>query len=451
MVNEGIPEEKGPSEQGSSKTVHETIRIRGEMENIRKIVLPNGVRILLERIPYVRSASVGLWLDVGSRNEEEAESGLSHFIEHMFFKGTRSKDAYQLSNEMNFIGGNVNAFTTQENVCLSAKVVDEHLARAIDLLSEVYLDSIFAPEEIDRERNVILEELKMYNDTPDELVVDHFMSHLYADHALGRPILGPPDNIHNFTQSDIQRFAGKEFAPDRIVIAIAGSFDQRRIEPQLRRIFEPIHPNGCKRNPIIAPRPTFNSYNEDKHLEQVHFCMGTDSPSRSGEDRYAFSVMNMILGGGSSSRIFQEVREKRGLAYSIGTLEFSFKDTGCFGVLGGTSPRNIAKVLKISLDEVKRIYSEYVSEDELQSAKEQIKSAVVLGMESSSSRMTRLAEYELYFEEFIPVDTIVEHVNAVTLEDVKTVAEKYLKDRPVTFASIGPEKKFSPYLSGLTF
>jgi predicted Zn-dependent peptidase len=421
------------------------------MESIKRIVLSNGVRILLERIPYVRSASIGLWLDVGSRNEIDPEAGLSHFIEHMFFKGTKTKNAYQLSNDMNCIGGNVNAFTTQENICLTAKVVDEHLSHAIDLLSEIYLDSAFDPLEIDRERNVILEEVKMYDDTPDELVVDHFMNHLYAENPLGRPILGPPENIHAFAQNDIWRFISKEFAPDRIIISIAGNFDMRRIEPQLRRIFEGISPNGRERNQLLSPAPTYRSFNEDRRLEQVHFCMGTDAPSRTSDERFAFSVMNTVLGGGTSSRIFQEVREKQGLAYNIGTFDLSFKDVGCFAVTGGTSPRNIGKVIRICLDEVRRMYVDDVDEDELENAKQQIKSAIVLGMENSSNRMSRLAECEIYFGDYIPVDYVIQRIETVTGDDVRQMAEKYLKDRPVTFASIGPEKRFQPFLGGLKF
>ncbi|MBX7245528.1 MAG: insulinase family protein [Candidatus Sumerlaeaceae bacterium] len=421
------------------------------MENIKKIVLPNGARILLERIPYVRSASVGLWIDVGSRNETPVENGLSHFIEHMFFKGTRTKNAFQLSNEMNAVGGNVNAFTTQENICLNAKVVDDHLSRAIDLISELYLDSTFDTAEIERERNVVLEEVKMYYDTPDEQVIDTFLDNLFADHPLGRPVLGTPERITDFKQGDIKRYLNREFAPDRIIISIAGNFDMRRIEPQLRRILEPIEPNGWERNPVIHPTPSYRSHNEDRRLEQVHFCMGTDAPPRTSDERFAFSMLNTILGGGTSSRIFQEVREKQGLAYSIGSFDFTFKDAGCFAISGGSSPRNIQKVLNICLEEVKKLYTELVSEEELESAREQIKSNIILGMENSASRMSRMAESEIYFGEHIPVDTVIERINAVTREDVFEMAQRYLKDRPITFASIGPEKKFEPYLNGITF
>jgi predicted Zn-dependent peptidase len=421
------------------------------LDHIRKIVLPNGVRILCERIPYVRSASIGIWLDVGSRNEEEPENGLSHFIEHMFFKGTESMDAYRLSSEMNQIGGNVNAFTTQEQICISGKVVDEHVARAIDLTSEICLHSAFQKEEIRRERNVVLEEVKMYNDTPDELVVDHFMALLYEGNPLGRPILGPPQNIERFQRDDILRFREREFAPDRIVIAIAGNFDLRRVEPQLRRIFEPVNPNGWERNPLTPPAPAYRSHNEERKLEQVHFCMGTDAPRRNSEDRFAFAVLNTILGGGPASRIFQEVREQRGLAYSIGSFDSAFKDAGCFAITGGSSPKTIQKVINLCMDEVRKICTEEVTDEELSSAKEQIKSAVVLGMENSSSRMGRLAETELFFGEYIPVDYTLSRVNAVTKVDLLEVAARYLQGRPVAFASIGQEKKFEPFLNGLTF
>jgi predicted Zn-dependent peptidase len=420
-------------------------------ENIRKMVLPNGVRVVLERIPYVRSASVGIWIDVGSRNETSAESGLSHFIEHMFFKGTRRLNAYQLGQEMNKIGGNVNAFTTQEHICISAKVVDEHLTDAMDLLFEMFHDSVFAPEEIERERNVILEEVKMYDDTPDELVVDVFMDRLYAENSLGQPILGKPENIQRFTRDEIGKFAGREFTPDRVVISIAGNFDLRRIEPRIRKQYEHLCSNGWEKNIVARPVPAFQSRNVDRKLEQVHFCMGTDGPTQTSDDRFAFAIMNTILGGGASSRIFQEVREKRGLAYSIGSFDIMFRDSGCFAVSGGCSPRNIARVIDLCLAEVKKAFLSDVTSEELLSAKEQLKSGILLGMESSSNRMGRLAECELYFGEYQPVDRVLERIASVSADDVRQVAESYLKNRPISFASIGPEKKFEPYLAGMSF
>jgi predicted Zn-dependent peptidase len=420
-------------------------------ENIRKIVLSNGIRIVLERIPYVRSASIGVFVDVGSRNETRAESGLTHFIEHMLFKGTGKYNSMELSQEINRVGGNVNAWTTQEQVAITAKVVDEHLARAIDLVHDMFLNSIFAAEEIERERNVILEEVKMYDDTPDELVVDVFMDNLFAGNPLGQPILGSPDNIRRFSRDDIRTYIGKEFSPDRVVISIAGNFDLRRVEPHLRRLFENVTAQNPAPNPVVSPAPAFKSQNIDRKLKQVHFCMGTTGPSRRDDERFAFAILNTVLGGGASSRIFQEVREKRGLAYSIGSFDILFKDGGCFAISGGTSPRNSAKVVDLCLQQVREVYSTDISQDELEMAKEQLKSGILLSMESSSSRMNRLAECEIYHGHYVPVNLVLERVNSISIDDVRHVAEKYLKDKPVTFAGVAPEKKFDQYLEKLAF
>lgn len=420
-------------------------------ENIRKIVLSNGVRILLERIPHVRSASLGVFVDVGSRNESATESGMTHFIEHMLFKGTHKFNSIELSNEINRIGGNVNAWTTQEQVAVTAKVVDEHLARAIDLVFDMFQNSIFPPEEIERERNVILEEVKMYDDTPDELVIDLFMDSLYADTPLGQPILGSPDNIRRFGQTDISNYIKSQFSLDRVVVAVAGHMDLRRVEPQLRRLFERLEfPTGPSQ-PVPAAPPAFKSKNITRRLEQVHFCLGTMAPSRRDDDRFPFALLNTILGGGASSRIFQEVREKRGLAYSIGSFDIQFKDSGCFVISGGTSPRNSAKVVDLCLEEVRKIYSHEVTADELDMAREQLKSGVLLSMESSSSRMNRLAEGEIYHGHFMPVNEVLDRVKRVSLDDVRSVAEKYLKEKPAAFASIAPDKKLDRYLQNLAF
>lgn len=420
-------------------------------ENIRKIVLSNGVRILLERIPHVRSASLGVFVDVGSRNESPTENGMTHFIEHMLFKGTQKFNSIELSQEINRIGGNVNAWTTQEQVAVTAKVVDEHLARAIDLVFDMFQNSIFPPDEIERERNVILEEVKMYDDTPDELVIDLFMDSLYAGTALGQPILGSPDNIRRFGPADISNYINAQFSLDRVVVAVAGHLDLRRVEPQLKRLFERLHFPAKPSQPVSPAPPSFKSQNLTRRLEQVHFCMGSTGPSRRDDDRFAFALLNTILGGGASARIFQEVREKRGLAYSIGSFDMLFKDSGCFVISGGTSPRNSAKVVDLCLKEVRKIYSEEVTADELDMAKEQLKSGMLLSMESSGSRMNRLAETEIYHGSFMPVNEVLDRVKRVTVEDVRRVAEKYLKDKPAAFSSIAPDKKLDKYLQNLAF
>lgn len=416
-----------------------------------RTVLPNGVRLLLDPVPHVRSASVGVWIDVGSRNETEAEGGLSHFIEHMLFKGTATLDAQRLNHRMNLLGGNFNAFTSQENICLTAKVIDEHLDGALALLSDMLLASAFPPDELDRERNVILEEIRMYDDTPDELVVDVFTERLFDGHALGRPIIGTPENVTRFSADDVRTYMDREFTPDRMLVAVAGKFDAGALLASVEKWFGGLPPAPLRAVPGPDPVPAFRSRNLDRKLSQVHFCMGTDGPPRSSEDRYAFGVMNTILGAGASSRIFQEVREKRGLAYSVGSTDWSYRDSGCFAVTGGSSPKTVAKVVDLCLAEVKRICAEPVTSDELESAREQIKSGVLLAVESTSARMHRMAESELYHGRQIPVEETVARSVAVSPDDILRVAGAYLQDRPVAFASIGPEKRFEPYLQGLKF
>ncbi len=357
----------------------------------------------------------------------------------------------ELNHEINHIGGNVNAWTTQEQVAITTKVVDEHLARAIDLVYDMFCNSVFPPEEIKRERNVILEEVKMYNDAPDELVIDVFLDTLYSGDPLGQPILGTPENIRRFTREDIQQFTNREFSPDRIVIAVAGSLDLRRIEPKLKRLFENLPVPTQPYTPIKPPRPTYESRNMKRRLEQAHFCMGTTGPSRTDDDRFAFAILNIVLGGGASSRIFHEVREKRGLAYSIGTFDLMFKDSGCFAISGGTSPKTAAEVVEISLEQVRKVYTDGITSQELDMAREQLKSGILLGMESSNSRMNRMAESEIYHGHYVPVNDVLERIRNVTLSDVHAVAEKYLKNKPVSFAGIARDNKFDSYLNQIAF
>lgn len=422
-------------------------------EDIRKIVLPNGVRVVVEKIPYVRSVSLGLWIDVGSRNETANENGIGHFIEHMLFKGTSSLNALQVSQEINKIGGNVNAFTTQEHICLSCKVIDEHFQKAFNLLFEMYSESIFDSLELDRERNVILEEVKMYDDLPDELVIDEFIQGIYPDNSLGNPIIGQVTNINSFSSDMMKDYVSREFTPDRLVVSIVGNIDFDVLENSIIPCLATLQEKAAKGTQTILIKPPEKHCSKiiDRNLKQIHFCLGGYGPDRRSEDRFSFYVLNTILGSGASSRIFQEVREKRGLVYSIGTFDIAFKDTGCIAISGGCTPRNLPKVLDLSLNEVKKTYLEKVTLEELESAKEQLKTGILLGMESSGSRMSRMAEYELYFGEYIPVEEALQSILKVTQENVMCVAEKYFKDKPVAFSGIGKEKYLAKYQDGLVF
>ncbi|MFC1600888.1 M16 family metallopeptidase [Candidatus Sumerlaeota bacterium] len=406
---------------------------------LHKRTLPNGVRLVSERIPGVRSVALGLWLEVGSRQESPRQGGLAHLIEHMFFKGTERRDVLEIATEINNLGGHANAFTSQENICLHIKVVDNQLERALDLLADLLCHSRFADAELDRERNVIAEEIRMYEDTPDEQVIDNFTGALWHGSPLGQPILGPPRNIQRFRARDIREFCAQHFSPQRLVVAVAGNFDRRRLNRLVDKHFaEFAFARGRRRTQ--KPVASFRRKEVSRELEQAHICLGAESPSRKAADRYAYGLMNLMLGGGMNSRIFQEVREKRGLAYAIGSMHRPYMDTGYFAISGGTHPSRLTEMVEICLREVRRIYEDKVGDDELQSAKEHFRGSILLGLESTSARMSLLADQEMTSGKFTPIDEVLRRIDAVSVRDVQRVARKYLRGQPVAIAVIGPER-----------
>ena len=403
-----------------------------------KRTLKNGVRVVSEKIPHVRSVAVGLCLDVGSREETPLESGIAHVIEHMFFKGTAKRNVLEIATEINNLGGNANAFTSQEMIVLHSKVIDEQLGRVFDLLADLLCNSLFSDTELERERNVILEEIRMYEDTPDEQVIDNFTEALWRGSALGRPVLGRPQNIRRFKRRNLAAFMAKHFSPERLVISVAGNFDRKQLNRLVDGYFSDFGSGGEARQ-ADSPVPVFRNKEVKRPLEQAHFCLGSEGPARNTDDRFAYSLMNLILGGGMNSRIFQEVREKRGLAYSVGSMQRPYRDTGYFAVTGGVQPKNLTAVTEVILGEIRRMHRESVSAEELQSAKEAFKGSVLLSLENTSVRMSRLADLELYFGRFIPIDEVMRKMNAVNVSQIQRVAEQHLKDRPVSISVIGPE------------
>jgi predicted Zn-dependent peptidase len=411
---------------------------------IRLRTLANGLRIATENIEGVRSCGVGLFLDIGSRHEHEHEAGLSHFIEHMLFKGTRHHDARGLADAANFLGGNVNAYTTQESICLHAKTVDGKAHLALDLLCEMLLDSTFPEEEVARERQVILEEYKMVEDNPDELGVDQFVKNLWPGHPLGRPIIGTRQTIRRFSRAGLLQYWRREFNPSRLVVALAGACDEAACNEVITRRLEPLRPGRRTRRlrqPFTgtAPRTTYHA----RTIEQTHFCLGVQGPDRLAEDRYAYAMMNMILGGGMSSRLFQEIREKRGLAYSIGSFAQLFSDIGLFGVTGATSPEVLEEVLRISLTELALLATTAPPADELDLARAQVTDAMLMSLENTESRMTRLAESLITYGRVVSVDEVIAAVNAVTPEQVRDCAARYLQPRRYALSLIGPAENRS--------
>jgi predicted Zn-dependent peptidase len=405
--------------------------------NIRKQVLPNGVTILSEEMQGIRSVAIGVWVKTGSRYEAPETNGVSHFIEHMVFKGTKNRSALDIARQMDSIGGNMDAFTGKETVCFNAKVLDEHLPIAVDVISDLVLNPTFEPRDIDREKGVILEEIKMDEDNPDYLVHEIFTQNFWKDHPLGKPILGTKETVRALDQAAIIENFQTRFSPGSIIIAAAGSLNHDEFAQLVADRFSRLKPvpNG-NRHP--APKISAKIITRNKKsLEQVQLCMGVPAPPIGDEQRYVSFILNTLLGGGMSSRLFQKVREEQGLVYSIYSDLNPYSDTGCLCVYAGTSRESAPKVVQSVLDEFKRLKNEPVSVDELERVKDQLKGSLMLSLESSTSRMSNLARQEMYFDRFIDQDEIIQRVEGVTAEEITALANQIFRSELVAVTLLG--------------
>jgi predicted Zn-dependent peptidase len=407
--------------------------------NIRRTRLPNGLLVLTESIPHVRSVSMGVWIDSGSRDETLALNGISHFVEHMVFKGTTSRSAHQFAREADAIGGNLDAFTGKESICFNIKVLDEHIAPALDLLTDLVLHPTFTPEDVAREQGVILEEIKMDEDNPDYLVHETFTQNFWKGHSLGRPILGTVKTVSSFNQQIVLDYYSGRFTPRNMVFSAAGHLDHDVFVAQVANHFSGLAADS--ETPLVhVPAPATYPHitlKRKKSLEQVQFCLGVPAPPVDSSDRYAVYLLNTMLGGGMSSRLFQSIREDKGLAYSIYSETNPFRDTGCLAIYAGTSASKTTEVLQLTMAELRRLKEEAVSEAELKRAKDQLKSNIVLGLESSSSRMSNLARQEMYFGRFFSVDEIIAEVNAVGPAEVQALAQHLFRPEAIALTILG--------------
>jgi predicted Zn-dependent peptidase len=407
--------------------------------NIRKTVLSNGLLVLTESMPHLRSVSMGAWIGTGSRDEAPDVNGVSHFVEHMVFKGTTSRSAQQIAREVDTIGGNLDAFTGKEMVCFNIKVLDENVAPALDVLSDLVLHPTFTPEELAREQGVILEEIKMDEDNPDYLVHEIFTQNFWKGDALGRPILGTEKTVSSFNQQVLFDFYNSRFTPRNMVFSAAGNLEHDAFVAQVERQFGALAAIGS--GPVVAPAaPTATPHitlKRKKSLEQVQLCLGVVAPPVNDPDRYGVYLLNTMLGGGMSSRLFQTIREDQGLAYSIYSEMNPFRDTGSLCVYAGTSVDKTEKVLRLTLEELRRLKEETVSEAELKRAKDQLKSNMVIGLESSGSRMSNLARQQMYFGRFFGIDEIIEEIEAVSSADVQKLAQQLFQPEAIALTLLG--------------
>jgi predicted Zn-dependent peptidase len=408
-----------------------------EVRNIHREVLPNGLTVITEEMQHIRSVSIGIWVKTGSRDEDLQWNGISHFIEHMVFKGTKHRTAEDIARQVDSIGGNMDAFTAKECVCFNVKVLDEHLPVAMDILGDLVLNPVFDVQDISRERGVILEEIKMDEDNPDYLVHEIFTQNFWKDHPLGKPILGTKETVKRFDRDPVMDFYGQRFAPGNLIICAAGNLKHAQFVEVVAKHFQHIKPmkNGFRSpQPKIVPRIILRN---KKALEQVQICVGVPSHPIAHQRRHASYILNTLLGGGMSSRLFQNIRERQGLAYAIYSDLSPYRDTGCLSVYAGTSRESAVKVVQCVVSEFRKLKSEPVSAEELRRSKDQLKGSLMLSLESSTARMSNLARQEMYFDRFYGLDELIEKIEAVTAPELQELANEFFCTESIAVTVLG--------------
>ncbi len=409
-----------------------------------KTVLDNGIRILSEEMPSTRSVSLGIWVENGSRHELRHQNGISHFIEHLLFKGTEQRSAARIAEEMDAVGGVLNAFTAKEYTCYYAKVLDENLPLAIDLLTDIFLHSVFDREEIERERSVILQEISQSEDTPDDHVHDLFNLDFFRDHPLGRPICGAAATVRDFRREDFLRFVQERYLPGRVIVAAAGHLRHGDLVREMEKKLGKIQNSNCEiRNAELDNSPTLRSgiFQHAKPLEQVHLCLGVAGIHQAHPMRYAAYILNTILGGGMSSRLFQEIREKRGKAYSVYSFLSAYKDVGYLGVYAGTSPEGAEEVVDLILKEMRRLAAGEIGEEEIERTKSQLTGGMILGLETSDSWMSHITKNEIYFGKDISLEDISRGIRSVSRDDIVELAGAIIRPAGMALTLLGDIEK----------
>ncbi|MBB4895975.1 putative Zn-dependent peptidase [Streptomyces olivoverticillatus] len=436
-----------PSSEGRAVARTQTL-LKGEngIGTVRRTTLPGGLRIVTETLPSVRSATFGIWVGVGSRDETPTLNGATHYLEHLLFKGTAKRSALDISAALDAVGGEMNAFTAKEYTCYYARVLDTDLPLAIDVVCDMLTGSLIDPADVDAERGVILEEIAMTEDDPGDCVHDLFAHTMLGDTPLGRPVLGTVDTINALTRDQIARFYKKHYDPTHLVVAAAGNVDHAKVVRQVRAAFEKAGALGAADAQPIAPRSGTKAIRAagrvellGRKTEQAHVVLGMPGLARTDERRWALGVLNTALGGGMSSRLFQEVREKRGLAYSVYSYTSGFADCGLFGVYAGCRPSQVHDVLRICRDELDRVAAEGLSDEEIGRAIGQLSGSTVLGLEDTGALMNRIGKSELCWGDQMSVDDMLARIAAVTPDEIREVARDVLGQRP-SLSVIGPLK-----------
>ncbi|MDY6972861.1 MAG: pitrilysin family protein [Thermodesulfobacteriota bacterium] len=406
-----------------------------------KTVLKNGVRIVSERIDHMRSVSLGIWVDTGSRDEVVSENGISHFIEHMIFKGTRNRTSLQIAKELDAIGGLSNAFTGKENTCFHARVLGKHFLLLADILSDIFLHSTFYPDDLERERQVILQEISMMEDTPEDNIHVLFNRLFWVNHPIGLSILGTDESISAIGRETILKYIDRFYVPEKILVAAAGNVDHQSLVSVFEPLFEAASGGGDSSPKRSVPLSNSGVAVHVKDLEQVHICLGGEAPPLSSKRRFACAIFNTILGGNMSSRLFQEIRENRGLAYSVYSFVSSYVDTGLLGMYVATDSGSVNSVLETVQTEIRKLTKGELSESDLSAAKEHLIGGIYLSSEHADSQMMRIAKNEIVFERNVGYEELVSQLEGVTIDEVVETAGQVFRDDGVSLTTLGPFKE----------
>jgi predicted Zn-dependent peptidase len=410
-----------------------------------KTVLDNGIRVVSHEMPEHRSVSLGIWVESGSRHETDPQNGISHFIEHLLFKGTERRSAAQIAEEMDAVGGVINAFTSKEHTCYYAKVLDENLPLAIDLLTDIFLHSSFDAEEIERERSVILQEISQAEDTPDDYVHDLFSLDFFKTHPIARPICGRQETVTSFQREDFLKFFKLRYRPRRVIVSAAGNFNHDALVKDIGGRLNAVVDGDGEQAPSLegetVPQMGSGVFPHVKSLEQVHLCLGVAGISQADPRRYAAYVLNTLLGGGMSSRLFQEIREKRGKAYSVYSFSSSYKDVGYLGVYAGTSVESTEEVVELILKELQKLAGGEMTDEELQRTQGQLVGSMMLGLESTDSWMSHIARNEIYFGKTVTTDEICQRIRAVSRDEVVELASTLFRSNGMALTLLGDFKQ----------
>jgi predicted Zn-dependent peptidase len=406
---------------------------------INKTKLNNGLTVVSEHISSVKSISIGIWVKSGARHETDQQAGVTHFLEHMLFKGTKNRTAYEIAQSMESVGGYLNAFTSTEYTCYYARCLDTELERALDVLSDMVMSPIFPTEEIEKEKKVVIEEMKMYRDSPDDYLFEEFTSHLFQKHPLGRPILGFEETVNSFTDEHLFEYMRLRYAPENLIVAVAGNVDHNAVVTFCENLFNDhdrsLQTQAFPDVPLLDTRPL----NLHKSIEQTHYILGRRGLHFDDQQKYVMLLVNTLLGGGMSSRLHQNVREKYGYCYSIQTFNQSFTETGIWGVYVGTDKEYVSHVHELIVEQLQDLAQNMVSLQELEEAKTQLKGKMLLSQENTSNRMMRLAKSEIYYQRHVDLDELVAHIEEVSSEDIRSFSVDFMDQSHYVEATLTPK------------